>query len=613
MNKFLLALALVCASLSLSAQNSGLFQAEIDPNFLADEVIVAPSPLYYQVLFIGSTDEVQTTATYGNPAGSTVAKEWHDFIGFTPDETGESLGWVTVNHEMIIPNDNIGDGGGMTAFRVERDPETDTLIIVEQTLDDGRQGKFFNVDFVNFTGETGMNCGGITSAADGRIWTAEEWFRGSNQSIADRDTSDFIIGQGTVNGQAAPAGFPGFDGEQIAKYQNYNYMTEIDPRQARAVRKQYNWGRQPFEGGVVLPDNKTVYTGGDATPGFFTKFVADEAGDFTSGTTYVYKHDAPEKWIEIDNSDLNKMLNFSDEAVAVGATMFNRIEWVAYDQVSGNVYFTETGRDNPGSRWAGEFADGAVFPQYHLDRAADQGVADPTDGDYWDYYGRIIEFDPTTDEVSVFLEAGPYFEESPTISNYGKNHLSNPDGLNVLTVDGESYMLICEDLNGTSFGRVPAGVSTRTCEFYVLDMSIENPTIDDLVRIAITPFGSEVTGAVATPDGKTVLINSQHPSSANPFPYNHSLTFALTGWDKLLTTTSLTPEFTEEDTFQVFPNPAARMVFFNQATDVALYDMNGQRMQVYRNVNQIDISAMPAGTYFLQTAEGVVKKLVIQK
>ena len=610
MFKALLTTAFVAVmALSMSAQ--GLFDAEIDPVFDNDEVVVAPSPLKFQILFVGGVDMVQTTATYGNPAGEAVAKEWNDFIGFTPDETGESLGWVSINHERILSDDNIGDGGGMTVFRVERDAATDTLVLVEQTLLDGREGTYFNVDFANTVGETGMNCGGITSAADGRIWTAEEWFRGDNQDIADRDTSNFIIGQGTVDGQAAPNGFPGYNGEEIAKYQNYNYMTEIDPRQAVAVRKQYNWGRQPFEGGVVLPDNRTVYTGADATPGFFTKFVAFVPGDFTSGQTFVYKHDSAEKWIEIDMT-IENVLNFSDAAVSVGATMFNRLEWVAYDPVSGNVFMTETGRDNPGSRWEGELTDGAVLAPHHIARADEQGTT-PESDEYWDYYGRILEFNTTTDEVSVYMEGGPFFEESPAQADYPSTHLSNPDGLNVLTVDGESYLLINEDLNGTSFGRMPEGFDNRACEMFVIPLNIEEPTYDDLVRVAVTPLGSEVTGACPTPDGKTVLVNSQHPSTDNPFPYNHSLTFALTGWDELLKTTSLKPEFTNANDFQVFPNPAARMIYFNKNVDVALYDAQGQRISVARNVNQLDIVGLTPGVYFLQTIEGEMKKLIIQE
>lgn len=611
MKKFLLSLALFGACISFaSAQNQGLFAAEIDPSYINDEVRVAGSPLQYQILFIGGVDMVQTTPTYGNPATEVPAKQWHDFIGFTPDETGESLGWLSVNHEMIIADDNIGDGGGMTVFRIDQDETTGEFTVLDQTLADGRSGKFFNVDFVNTVGNTGMNCGGISSIVDGRIWTAEEWFRNSNDDIVDRDVSNFIIGQGTVDGQAAPAGFPGFDGIEIAKYENYNWLVEIDPKEAVAIRKQYNMGRQPFEGGVIMPDNRTLYTGGDATPGFFTRFVADTPGDFTSGETSVYKESTGE-WIVIDNGDFSKMLNFEAEAIAAGATMFNRIEWWALDPITNMVYFTETGRDNPGSSWAGEFADGAEFPQYHLDRAAAQGTT-PEAGDYWDYYGRVVAYNPSTEEVSVLLEGGPYFAESPTISNYPK-HLSNPDGLSVLTYEGQSILIICEDLNGSSFGRMPAGVTNRACELYALDLSIENPTIDDLVRIAVTPVGAEVTGAIATPDGKTLFVNSQHPSTGNPYPYNNSLTFALTGWDVLLSTTGLNPKFTEDDTFQVYPNPAARMVFFNQTTDVALYNAEGQRINVYRNVNELDIIDLAPGVYFLQTLDGVTKKLVIQK
>ncbi len=587
------------------------FDPTIAVDFTEQTVTMPASPLQFQILFIGGFDKVVTNSTYGNGTATVTSKTWNDFIGFTPDTSGNHLGWVSINHERIVSNDSLGDGGGMTVFAVSRDANADTLIVESQTLTDGRSGEFFNVDFVNYTGETGMNCGGITSAADGRIWTAEEWFRGSNQDIADRDTSNFIIGSGTMMGQAAPVGFPGFNGDTIAKYQNYNYMTEIDPREAVAVRKQYNWGRQPFEGGVVMPDNRTVYTGADATPGFFTKFVADQAGDFTSGTTYVYKEDgASSKWVEIDNTDLDKMLNFSSEAVAVGATMFNRLEWVAFDAASGHVFLTETGRDNPGGRWLEADSLGATHAAHTIARANAQGTH-PDSADYWDYYGRVLEFDPTSDAISVYLEAGPYFATSPADTAYPDVHLSNPDGLNIMSINGQSYMVICEDLNGTSFGRTPDGVANRTCELYMLDMSIANPTLNDLKRISVVPQGAEVTGACPTPDGKTLLVNSQHPSSSNPFPYNYSLTYAITGWDQAVTSIFDQPEF-EGNRFQMWPNPTTREVFFNERVDIALYNSNGSRVRVYRGVKNIDVQSLPAGAYYIRTAEGATQKLIIQ-
>ena len=610
MKKSVLFLGLGAAFFSAKAQTN--FNPEIDvTNWEPTTIIVPSSPLITQYLFIGGHHKVQTTATYGNNAGEALAKQWHDFIGFTPDNAGSDLGWISVNHEMVVANDSIGDGGGMSVFKVRRDPATDSLIIVDQTLSDGRQGKFFAVDFANTVGETGMNCGGITSP-DGRIWTAEEWWRGSNANLADRDTGMFTIGTGTATSPVSE-GFPAYDGQTIAKYENYNYMVEIDPREAKAIRKQYNWGRQAFEGGAVMPDNKTVYLGADGTPGFLTKFVATTAGDFTIGTTSVYKHDATgSKWVVIDNSDLNNMLNFDARSVSAGASMFNRIEWVT--EIGGKVYFTETGRDNPGSRWAGEKAAGAVFAPHHLVRASEQSLEfgktiSPDSSEYWDYYGRVMMYDPATSQTSVFLEGGPYFTVDPSASSYPDKHLSNPDGLNKTTINGKDYMLINEDLNGTSKGRTPAGISNRTCELFMLDMSIANPTLNDLVRIAVVPVGAEITGAIGTTDGKTILFNVQHPSTSNPFPFNNSLTVAITGWDQV--TIGIDEEAFEGKTFEMYPNPATRTLYFKELSDIAIYNVEGKRMNVYRQVQDIDISHLNPGVYYVQNAAGQTQKLLV--
>lgn len=609
-------------------------EISIPEGYTPETVLMPGSPLDLQVLFVGGVDQVQTTPTYGNEAGVAYAKEWHDFVGFTPDETGESLGWVSVNHESIYQDDRIGDGGGMTVFRVKRDPVSGQLEIVEQTLSDGRQGDFFNVDFVNTVGETGMNCGGINSVVDGRIWTAEEWFRSSYESINNgrfsepqsggsfpkapgespnqgvRDLSDYTIS----------SDIPGFDGLTLPKFENFNWMVEIDPREAKAIRKQYNWGRQGFEGGTVSPDNKTVYLGVDATPAFWVKFEADTPGDFTRGKTYVFKHDAAEKWIEIDNTDPDKMRDFQAQAVAAGGTMFTRIEWVTIDPTTGIVYMTETATDTPGSNWRGAAAAGAVYAPHHLARAAEQGLAEPdADDTYWDYYGRVLKYDPATQEVSVQIEGGPYFEVSPMEADYPDKHLSNPDGLNLMTIDGQEFLVICEDLNGDDRGRMPfendnanGGNGNRLCELYLLDLSVENPTVDDLIRITATPFGAEITGACPTPDGKSLLVNSQHPSSTNPFPFNHSLTFVIHGFDELTVTDLKEPEFDDVDAFQLYPNPTLQTVYFNVETDIALFNEAGQRLRVYRNVNQIDVSQLPAGTYYLQNGEGQITSLVKQ-
>lgn len=628
-------LPLLLASLgAISLHAQTIFDNEISmpAGFNPTEVVLPPSPLTTQVLFIGGTDIVQAPATYGNPAGPAIAKEWHDFIGFTPDDASNDLGWISVNHEMIYKDDRLGDGGGMTVFKVRRKSDG-TLEVIDQTLADGRQGKFFGVDFANTVGETGMNCGGISSRVDGRIWTAEEWWRSSNMSINTgntgsssfpltvgnrtnqgvRDTADFTI--------SAPE-FPEWDGTTLKKYENFNWMVEIDPREAVAIRKQYNWGRQPFEGGAVEQSNSVVYLGPDNTPGFFGKFVAETPGDFTKGTLFAYKHDKPGyNWVPIWEKD--ELLDHHNAMAAKGATMYNRIEWVAIDNVDNSVYFTETGRDRPGSRFAAGEAAGAVHDPYHIQRAQTLGVGTPNSSDYPDLYGRIWKYDPVRDTAYVFLEGGPDFANSPSEANYPEKHLSNPDGLNIMTIDGVSFLVINEDLNGTSGGRTPDGVSNRTCEVYILDLRIQNPTVDDLIRITAVPSGSEVTGAMPTPDGKSLLINVQHPRTTNPFPFNHSLTMAIHGFDQLVANATdpqapaeyqlQVPTDVADDAFTVFPNPTFRTIQFGGGVqDVAIYNAAGQRILVRRGITSLDVSGLSAGQYYVQNGKGETVSLVVK-
>ena len=554
---------------------STLFPESIDPmDYRPEEVRLPASPFSMQILFVGGSDSVETRQ------GPALAKQWHDFIGFTPSQPGEGdMGWVSVNHEMIIADDKIGDGGGMTVFKVKRVTD-DSLAIVTQTLSDGRTGKFFNVNFDN-VGETGMNCAGITSLYDGRIWTAEEWFRRTTNSYyangnGIRDTSDW-----TITG----SGIPGFDGLTINKIDNINYMVEIDPREGEAIRKQYNWGRGGWEGGTIMPDNKTVYLGEDARPGLFVRFVADTPGDFTQGTLSYYAYDEATEtgyWQDYEINDIRDAANFSasnsfgPSAVdTIGkpfigldaAAMFIRNEWVAAHPTNGRVYWSETGNqgfwneftdfrlhqsspvsiaDYNGMGYNGKIGNWHLeaarmrFPD--LNNVSNDSVREwlTAAQNFTDAHGRILCYDPVTEQINVFLEGGPYPGDGNSTSasldaGYPEKHLSNPDGLNFITTpSGKIWMIILEDLNQSSYNSVPAeALGNRTCEVYALDMSIQNPTIDDLIRITQVPLGAEVTGAQPTPDGKTLLLNSQHPSTSNPFPFNNSLTFAIHGWDKL--------------------------------------------------------------------------------
>jgi len=613
---------LIAGGLASPAVAQLAFPVNIDTAWSVKTIWMPKSPLKSQTIFVGGTDIVQTTATYTSPAGSTVAKQWHDYIGFVKDNsTSGDLGWAVVNHEMVSADPKIGDGGGMTMFKLRKKTTSDTLAVVTQTLTDGRTGKFFNVDFVNTVGETGMNCGGITMPS-GRMWTAEEWMQTSNASISTagtgiRDTSNFIIGTTT------PAGFPGFNGKSIKRYQNLNWLVEINPLTAKAVRKQYNWGRAGWEGGVVMSDNKTVYMFEDGAPGIFGKFVATTANDFTAGQMYVYKHDAPTFWIPIENN-FDTLAIINKVAVRRGATMFNRLEWG--QQHNGKIYISETGRDvqayNTGNNVNGKISSTLVQGykiRYQIKNSVpfpgtDAAAADSVRaGKFFDYYGRVNEFDPATNLIRSYLEGGPLSASatSQSVTSYPPIHFSNPDGLDFMTIGTKTYMIVQEDINGVNWNRMPAGYPLTTCESFLLDMSIANPTYTNLVRFSACSPGAEITGATMI-SNNIMLLNVQHPDVANTFPYNNSLTYAITGFNNMFTSNGELIKNETSESFNIYPNPTSREINLNKEMDAAIYNVSGQRLKVVRDTKTINVSDLTPGIYFIQNTEGKTVKFIVE-
>lgn len=617
--KKVILLSTLCGLTLTNAQAQIPFPVNIAPDWGGKTVTMPVSKLKQQVIFVGGVDDVQTTTTYGNAAGTTKAKEWHDFIGFVKDTTEGALGWVVVNHEMVENNDMIGDGGGMTSFKIRRDTN-DLIEVMDQTLPDGRKGKFFNVDFVNTVGETGMNCGGITDKNLGRVWTAEEWFRTSNGSLgAMRDKNDVTLNT---------PDFPFANGKTIEKYQNFNWFVEVDPKTGKALRKQYNWGRAGWEAGDVMADGKTVYLYEDGTPGILARFVATTKGDFTKGQLSVYKHDgSPSKWINIEEN-LDTLIRLNEVAVRRGATMFNRLEWGTV--VNGKVYITETGRSGLSGRFTGK--NGVISPtliegfkrRYQelystAFTGTDQDAADSViDGRFADYYGRVIVYDPATEMVKTHIHGGPFNNSSTSdpLPQYPDVHLSNPDGLSSMTIGNKNYLMIQEDMNQRTWNSMPDGFGWERCEMYLLDESIANPTYKDLQRVTASAFDAEITGAIQI-DEHTILVNSQHPhSSFNDAPYNHSLTYAITGFSgdiKDDTTVGITEgKVVKAETFTIYPNPTSRELHINRAMDAAIYDISGKRLRVYRQVKNISVADLAAGTYFIRNDEGETLKFIVE-
>nr|WP_238400611.1 alkaline phosphatase PhoX [Burkholderia thailandensis] len=82
-----------------------------------------------------------------------------------------------------------------------------------------------------------------------------------------------------------------FGSETAANPYHYGHLPEVtvNPDGTGSIRKHYCLGRISHELVQVMPDQRTVLMGDDATNGGLFMFVADQAADLSAGTLYVAK------------------------------------------------------------------------------------------------------------------------------------------------------------------------------------------------------------------------------------------------------------------------------------------------------------------------------------
>ncbi|CAG5076761.1 PhoX family protein [Parvicella tangerina] len=455
---------------------------EVDSSY-SHSTLLVPEGLTIQILFRESLDTVVRADGMKAPA-----KGSHDMLTFLADEDDPNKGWLYVSHETKYRDDILGDGGGATMFQVEKDSLGNW----------NRISDFKHVDFTTVS-NTQRNCGG-TLGPNGMIYTCEESQPMGNGALTRK-------GKGHQNPHKVG---------NLEYWQNFGYVVEVDPTTFKATQKMISWGRFYHEDVEFMDDNKTVYLTDDHEPGIFFKFVADVPGEYAEGQLYAFRRSeegTAGTWIAMPR-DTASLLKIRDVAIDSGATMYMRHEW--FERVGNKIYITETGHDE--EDWAEYLAKGANVGAA-LEQYMEGTVAH-------DVHGRILVFDIETNHMSTHLEGG--------FSSDSSKIFSNPDNITSVSFGGKDYLLICEDLNGTDKGRIPAYADKKGVyytEMYLLDLSIANPTVDDLFRFAVGPNRAELSGAMMSPDKSTLFFNVMHPIYSNGAPYNRSLTVAVSGWE----------------------------------------------------------------------------------
>jgi len=453
----------------------------IPSNFETDHLLL-PEGFTYTVLF-SEFDSVTRADQKIFPA-----KGNHDLTVFIPDKINPNTkGWLYISHETKYKDDGLGDGGGATMFEIEFKHKKWQVI-----------SDFNHIDFSG-VGFTNRNCGGSLTP-NGTIFTCEETWSHNTEYLyqfgqGQRDTS-------WVNGRPA--------------WQNMGYIVEVDPITRKVIKKHYQMGKYVHEDVHCTADGKAVYLTDDMNPGIFYKFIPDTAYNYNFGHLFAYKQSSDGisgEWLEIPN-DTNSWINVSEIALKKGATMFIRHEWI--EEIDGKLYICETGQDH--YNLTQSYEKGGQFSNYALANLRKTDIGE----DFDDPYGRILEFDPIKNRMSVYLEGG--------LRRDSLGCFSNPDCNTSIKIGNKTYLVLSEDIIGMDRDRSGNQPNSYCNELYFLDMSIENPDVDDLMRFAVAPKNSETTGVVFTPDGKHMIMNIQHPDRSNPAPFNRSCTIIISGF-----------------------------------------------------------------------------------
>ena len=299
----------------------------------------------------------------------------------------------------------------------------------------------------------------------------------------------------------------------------FGWVVEIDPNNPSATPvKRTALGRAAHEGATTVltkAGKAVVYMGEDARFEYIYKFVsrdavkpggaAANASLLDHGTLYVARFDADGRgrWIALTHgtgpltaangfADVGEvMIKTRQASDLLGATKMDRPEWIDVDK-QGWVYCTLTNNSNRGGK--------------------DMPAVDAANPRANNTLGHIIRWkedgdhDGTAFQWNHFVLAGDTFNErAEAKGNVKGDAFGCPDGL---WVDARGVMWIQTDMSTSAMGKGDLATLGNNA------MLAADPTTGEVRRFLVGPIGCEITGATATPDGRTMFINIQHPGES---------------------------------------------------------------------------------------------------
>ncbi|PPD52242.1 MAG: hypothetical protein CTY11_09610 [Methylomonas sp.] len=297
------------------------------------------------------------------------------------------------------------------------------------------------------------------------------------------------------------------------------WIVEIDPFDPNSTpKKRTAMGRFAHEGCVVAPPQLgqpvVFYSGDDSQNEYVYKFVTRARysrhvnGDILDdGTLFVarFNDDGTGDWLALDinnpafraaalargvafSSQADVLVNTRLAADVVGATKMDRPEWGAVHPQTREVYMTMTNNSNRAVGAIDAANPRGPNPFGHIVRWREQGNRSWATRFEWDMF---LLSGTESDSRMLPEQGGPALTQDSI-------HAS-PDGL---WIDNNGILWIQTDMSGSQQGSGPFGNNA---------MLAANPVTGEIKRFLVGPYDQEVTGITATPDGKNLFVNYQHP------------------------------------------------------------------------------------------------------